>query len=607
MKASWSTYRKMLWLLPAGARRFISTYSISLGLLAILDAASLAILAVIITPLVANRPIDLPVLGHVEGFGLLILLGVVCALMILKSALSLTLIWFATRRFAKYELEIGNVLLDTYLRSTWTHRLTRNSSDIVRIADLGIANAIAGFLLPGASLLGEALTFLSVLAVLAVAQPVIAVVALVYLGMVGSVMFFWISRRAHEAGRVGNRSSLKVSRLLTEMVGALKEITLRDKVDEVASFVRTNRAVTARARSNMQFLGSVPRYVLEAALVGGFVLVGSVGYLMGGVVAAVTAISLFALAGFRMSPSIQRFQTVTAQVMGNTALADAVIKDIEDAETVPIAVNSGESAILSPNPQALTLEHVGFSYNLGADQAVDDVSLSIPFGSSAAIVGASGAGKSTIVDLILGLLEPTTGVIAIDGTPIAHVAKSWRSRVGYIPQEVALFDGTVAQNVALTWTDDFDHDRVISALEQAQLLPAIEARPDGIDGRIGERGLGLSGGQRQRLGIARALYSDPLVLVMDEATSALDTATEAAVSDAIKSLQGRVTTVTVAHRLATIKHSDQIFFMSAGRVEASGTFEELVDRVPEFAQQAGFAGLAELQQAESAIADEERT
>jgi ATP-binding cassette, subfamily B, bacterial PglK len=591
MKASWNAYRGMLGLLPRQGRRYIATYSILLGVLAVLDAASLAILAVIITPLVSNQPINLPILGHVDGSGLLLLLGAVCALMVLKSGLSLTLIWFATRRFAQYELEIGNALLDSYLRSTWSHRLTKNSSDIVRIADVGVANAIAGFLLPGASLLGEALAFLTILGVLAVAQPAIALAAILYLGVVGVLMFFWITKRARVAGVVGMRSSLKVSRLLTEMVGALKEITLRDKVDEVSEVVRTNRVVTARARSNMQFLTYVPRYVLEAALIGGFVVVGLVGLWLGGVVTAVTGISLFALAGFRMTPSLQRFQNVTSQVVNNTALAQAVIADIQEAELVPVIEESGASATIGENPAVLALDKVGFQYQVGADEAVEGVTLAIPFGTSAAIVGASGAGKSTIVDLILGLLEPTSGRITIDGVDIAKLARSWRTRVGYVPQEVALFDGSVAQNVALTWTDDFDRDRVQDALKRAQLLDTILSRPDGIDGRIGERGMGLSGGQRQRLGIARALYGDPFVLVMDEATSSLDTATEAAVSDAIKALHGSVTTITVAHRLATIKHADQIFFMSGGRLEASGTFSELVASVPEFALQAGFAGL----------------
>lgn len=599
MKAAIASYRKLLALLPVEARRFLTGYSVALGLLAILDAISLGLLAVVITPLVTNSPITLPLLGTVEGFGLVVLLGIVCALIILKGVLSLALTWFATRRFARYELIIGNQLLDSYLRSSWSARLRRNSSDLVRIADIGIANTIAGFLLPGATLLGEALTFFTVVVVLAVAQPLIAAITLVYFGLVGAVMFFWISPRAQLAGRVGMRSSLRVSRLITEMVGALKEITLRNKAAEVAGVVRETRVETARARANIYFLNNVPRYILESALVGGFVLVGVAGFVAGeitgagGMTQAVTGISLFALAGFRMMPSVQRFQAVTTQVISNIPLADAVIDDIHAARSAPhqdIPVSVRE---LAAQPSSLSFHDVGFSYSPEAPPAVSGVNLKIRFGSSVAIVGSSGAGKSTLIDLLLGLIEPTTGVITIDDVPISEVTTSWHSRVGYVPQEVSLFDGSIAQNVALSWTTDFDRERVLAALEQAQLLPTIEARFGGIDGSVGERGLSLSGGQRQRLGIARALYAQPLVLVMDEATSSLDTATEAAVSDAIRTLHGRVTTVTVAHRLATIQHADQIFFMTGGRVAAQGTFDELVAQVPEFAYQAALAGLTD--------------
>jgi ATP-binding cassette subfamily C protein len=187
---------------------------------------------------------------------------------------------------------------------------------------------------------------------------------------------------------------------------------------------------------------------------------------------------------------------------------------------------------------------------------------------------------------------PSKGDVTIDGVPLRNVLREWRSHVGYVPQDVTLFNGTVAQNVALTWNDDIDDAKVTAALKRAQLWPAIKRRPGGLYSEVGDRGLALSGGQRQRLGIARALYNNPLILVMDEATSALDTRTEADVADALNSLAGEVTIISVAHRLSTIRECDQIVYMQDGEVRDQGTFEQIVKRVPEFREQARLAGLA---------------
>jgi ATP-binding cassette subfamily C protein len=594
VKALLRTLRELVPLLPKSGRRYLKLYAVLLGLLSALDALSLGLLAVVITPLISNRPLTLPLIGTVSTTGLVWLLVLICFVVILKGVLASLLQFSATRRFASYELEIGDRLLAAYLAAPWVERLKRNSADVVRLADWGIANTIAGVLLPAASLVGEASTFIVVLLVLFISQPAIALTALIYLGLVAAVLYFWISKQSQIAGRVNRDNSYTVSRLLTEVIGALKEVTLRNKAAEVAGVVHANRVKTSRARANIQFLNTVPRYILETALIGGFVLVGVVGFFVGGssLTAAVTAVSIFSLAGFRMAPSITRFQAVISSTSSNLPHARNVIDDIRTMEEQGREAQQGiDTGHLAEHPSSLTLDNVSFRYSENGPLALREVSLDIPFGSTVAFVGSSGAGKSTLVDLILGLVEPTSGTISIDDTPLRQVSSAWHSRVGYVPQDVSLFDATVGQNVALTWSHDVDRDRAKQALEQAQLWETIENRGGGLDGPIGERGLALSGGQRQRLGIARALYVDPFVLVMDEATSALDSATEAAVATAIRELHGKVTVILVAHRLSTIRHADQIYFMSEGRVAASGTFDELVQAVPDFARQAALAGM----------------
>ena len=592
MKVIVRTWARLLPLLPGQARRFLVGYMVASACLSLLDSAALALLALALAPMLAGPgdAVDLPVVGEL---GNIAVIGVVSGLIVVKGVLAITLQWIATRRFAAFELEIGDRLFDAYIRAPWTDRLSRSTSQLVRLADVGIANATAGFLLPVAGLPALGATFLSVLVVLVVAQPVTAAITLVYLGLIGAVMYLFVSRRSIQAGLANRDYSFKVARLMTEMVGALKEITLRDKAGEVADVVRANRAHTVRARANLSFLSAVPRYVIESAIIGGFVLVGGAAYLSDGPDQAFAALAMFGVAGFRMVPAITSFQSVIATTAANIPNVEAVIFDIESAEGYLRRAEQTGRQPLAQEPVHLRLRDVAFTYPGAHAPAVRAVDLDLPMGSSLALVGVSGAGKSTLVDILLGLLVPSQGTIDVDGQRLEDVLAAWRSRVGYVPQDVSLFDGTVAQNVALTWTDDIDRERVRDCLARAQLLDVIDAREGGLDARIGDRGMALSGGQRQRLGIARALYSDPLVLVLDEATSALDTQTEASVAAAIAGLRGQVTLISVAHRLSTIRHSDQVCFMADGTIAARGTFDELVAQVPDFQVQAALAGLVD--------------
>jgi ABC-type multidrug transport system fused ATPase/permease subunit len=569
---------------------FVWTYSWLLASLALFDVAALGLLAAVIGPVSLGTTVVLPFVGELDTVGVVFVILIICILLIAKSFFAVLLTWWATRRIPTYEVAIGNNLLRAYLAAPWRDRLRKNSVDIMRFSDSGVDASINAFLMPGATLLGEVVTLIAVIVTLAVVQPLLAFATLGYLMILGGVLFFWIAGHARKAGEVNVNFTVRSARLILEIIASMKEVTLRNKESEVADVVTHARTSSVQARANIQFLNQLPRFALDAGLVGGFLVIGGVGFLVGGLDQAIVAIGLFGLAGFRVAPSVIRFQQLLSQMIAASEFPRQVLAEITDVERGRTEAAPG----LTQVPEVwsnIAFDNVSFAYSPDATPAVKNVSIEIPFGSTVAFVGASGSGKSTMVDLLLSLLDPTSGQVTIDGTPLTELRTSWRSRVGYVPQDVALFDATIAQNVALTWSEDFDPALVQHALEQAQLWELVSSRDAGMHARVGERGLSLSGGQRQRLGIARALYSQPQVLVMDEATSALDTHTESQVVGAIDAIGEGTTKVIVAHRLATIRDADRIFFMRQGELVGSGAFDDLVKSFPDFANQAQLAGL----------------
>jgi ABC-type bacteriocin/lantibiotic exporter with double-glycine peptidase domain len=586
-----SLYREVVAALPDGGRRFLWTYSWLLASLAVFDAAALGLLAAILSPVAAGEPATLPGVGELTDVGLVVAMLVVCVVLVLKSVLAVTVTFWATRRIPRYEVAVGSRLLRSYLAAPWRERLRKNSTEITRFTDSGVDAMVNAFIMPGATLLAEVVTLVVVITTLAIVQPVIAIVTLVYLLTLGAILFFWIARRARAAGEVNVANTLRSSRLILEVIAAMKEVTLRKKEGEVADVIAETRNAGSRARARIAFLGELPRYALETGMVGGFLLIGGVGYVLGGTQQAVAAIGLFALAGFRVAPSVIRFQAQVSLMIANAEYPRQILNELAVADVATAAGPDGGEE-LPHDPGQLEFKNVTFSYEPGAPPALNNVTVTIPLGKFIGIVGASGSGKSTLADLIMGLLEPSTGDVQLDSVPLARVRRAWRNRVGYVPQDVAVVDASIAQNVALTWGEDFDTEQVRLALERADLWDVVAQRPGGMDAQVGERGLALSGGQRQRLGIARALYADPLILVLDEATSALDTQTEANVTGAIGAISGDVTKIVIAHRLATVQGADMLIFMREGSVAGHGRFDELVAQFPDFARQAALAGLS---------------
>lgn len=591
MRSIWNTLNELFAVLPEGSRAFYFWYSVLTGLLAVLDSFALILIVIVTAPLATGEATELPAIGRIPESATPLLVLVICALFVLKGVFALALHRRATRRFARYELETGDRLFSTYIHSSWERRSQLSTPEVTRIVDTAMANTNLGFLLQLSMIPGNAMTFVATILVLVVAQPVTALIALVYLLAIALFMTRFVSRSAKRAGDTNRDLVYRIATIMTEMVDALKEVTLRGKLGEIGRVVSQERRVATDARADMAYLSQVPKYAFETALIGGVLLVGGAAYLMGGLGGATVAVGLFAVTGFRVIPALNGIQSCIASAAANEIYAKDVIRELTgpDAQATDARVIE-DSRQLPDSPRHLELRDVSFRYPDADVDVLDRISLTIPIGSSLAIVGPSGAGKSTLIDLLLGLSLPTGGGLFIDEAPLFEVMGQWRNRVGYVPQRVALFDGTIAQNVALTWEEEYDLDEVLHALDRAHLRDLAE-RPEGVLARIGEHGESISGGQQQRLGIARALYSDPLVMVMDEATSSLDTATENRVTQSMRELQGEVTFITVAHRLATIREYDQVCYLDRGAILGRGTFDEVVAQVPDFAMQARLAGL----------------
>jgi ABC-type multidrug transport system fused ATPase/permease subunit len=467
---------------------------------------------------------------------------------------------------------------------------------------------IGGVSAATSQILGQLVIFATEAALL-----VVLAVALLFVSpwvALGSIAFFaviafglqramggWASRVGSQAARADIASLNAVQ----EAIGAYREITVSNRRSLYIDRIQQFRWQAAKVSADTMFIGMFPKYLFEAALViGGFGLAGAL-FATQDSITAVATLALFLAAGTRVMPSLLRLQGAALSLRSASGsagptfeLADELGNPL-DAPDAPLAACEIREEIRVGNPDfepTIQIKSVSVTYP-GADRpALDTVSLFVPSGGSVALVGRSGAGKSTLADVILGVLTPDSGLVSLCGESPSVVTRRWPGAIGYVPQQVILANDSIRANVALGLPGEaIDDDMVWDALRRAHFADYAMDQPRGLDTQIGELGRRLSGGQRQRLGIARALYTRPRLLVLDEATSALDAETEQSITDMISELEGNVTTIVIAHRLSTVREVDALVYLDDGRILAQGTFDELRLAIPAFARQASLMGI----------------
>ena len=515
-----------------------------------------------------------------------------CALFVIflvKNTYLALLVHLQTRFALNKESALSKQLLGAYLASPYTFHLQRNSADLLKNITVEVANVVNGLLIPSMVLLTEAIVLIFVLGLLAAVEPVVALSIFAILG-VTSLSFIRLVRPAlSRSGRLRSISAGARIKWVNQALGSIKEIKLTGKEDFFVRSFYASSIAYARAGIVATTLQHLPRLIVETLAVTSILIVIVVIQGQGrDMQSLLPVITLFALAAMRVMPSANRMTPAFNQLRYWLPAIEAVQRDLQFARdqrahrTPSVAAEPADSAWAGFSSE-IALRNVSYRYPDSQDWAVHDVSLLIKRGASIAFMGSSGAGKSTLIELILGLIDADQGTLRVDGHPLAAIRHAWQRKIGYVPQSIYLMDDTVRRNVAFGVDDDqIDDGKVLAALRIARLEQMVNALPEKLDTLIGERGVRLSGGERQRLGIARAMYYDPAVLVLDEATSALDGETEQAIAETLGRLMRAKTILIVAHRVTTVRSCDTVFFVKRGELVDTGNYHDLMQRNEDF-------------------------
>ncbi|MGI5940569.1 MAG: ABC transporter ATP-binding protein [Thermoleophilia bacterium] len=560
----------------------------------VLEVAAAALVYVLVG-LVANPngTMSLPLIGDIRGLTgetedrtvLLALVGIMIVFFLIRAVAAISIEYIMARVTANSAASLATKLVRGYLSLPYSFHLQRNSSELIRNGHQAVIELVGSVFAPLIRLTAEVVMAIGILILLVLVSPIGTAVAIVVIGGATAILMFFVQPRLRSLGKTAHAMHKDTLASLQQSFGGVRDIKVlgRERFFSEA-YGRGHRRLAHMSYLNMT-LGQLPRLVIETSLVW-FILIYFAYTVARGLEAADTlsVLGLFGYAGLRLQPSLQKIVAGFNSIKYSTARTEDIHQDLRLIEQ-NCPEKEPVKALLFRHE--IKMEEVSFAYE-GADcKALSDVNLTIRRGEQIGICGPTGGGKSTLIDLIIGLLSPSSGRVLVDGRDIAGNTRAWQQNLGVVPQMVFLIDDSLRHNIALGLPDDeIDAAAIEEAVKLAQLEDFIESLPEGLDTIVGERGVRISGGERQRIAIARALYRRPEVLIFDEGTSALDNATEQGLMDSLTHLRGTHTILLVAHRLSTVRDADRVIFVENGRVAGVDTFDKLCESNASFRQMA---------------------
>jgi ABC-type multidrug transport system fused ATPase/permease subunit len=497
--------------------------------------------------------------------------------------------------FAKKSAELSSRLTNKLLKKDLLFLKRRSSQETLFALSTGCTLLYVGLVANTVNLVSDIvlLTFLSVVGV--VYQPQVALLLLLILLFSSATLHFFLNKRARDLGQANAIFGIEANAKILEAISLYREIYVHNRSENFSHEVEKLRMKSSISQAEIAFLPSISRYVVEISMLVGTLTVSAAQFILFDVTTAVSTLTLFLAAGSRLAPALLRVQQGSLGIrnalggVGSTLKLISELNSTNSIENKSIPVVDLEMDFSIPKVE---LKNVSFKYPNNDEYTLQNIDLVIPAGITVALVGPSAAGKTTLADIILGVINPTSGTVTFSSVSPSKFIEKWPNSISYVPQSVYVANVSLRENVALGFSgSEISDERVISALESSQLSELLTSLPEGLASILEENGGSLSGGQRQRLGIARALYTQPSLIVLDEATSALDAETESQVGEAIENLSESSTVIIIAHRLSTVKNADLVCYLDSGTVVALGTFQEVRKIVPKFETQAKLMGL----------------